>query len=92
MARLRFFQDTLIQGIPKKVRPMHPAWAFSLEVVMGIIVGLVAAIVATIIVRGLTRSAPIKHFDGDFVSPSYRAKVARQCRNEFDANRLMTSR
>jgi len=59
---------------------------------MEMIVGLVAAMVATLIVRGLTRRTPKPHFDGEYISSSYRAKVARQCRNEFDANRLMTSR
>lgn len=57
---------------------------------MEIIVGLLSALVAVTLVRGLTRRAPQKHFDGEFVSPAYRAKVARQCRNEFDANRLMS--
>ena len=59
---------------------------------MEILVGFAAAMVATLIVRGLTRRAPKPHYDGEFVSPTYRAKVARQCRNEFDANRLMTGR
>ncbi len=57
---------------------------------MEIIVGLVSALVAALIVRGLTRRAPKQHFDGEFISPSYKARTARQCRNEFDANRLMS--
>lgn len=56
---------------------------------MEILVGLVAALVAVMIVSGLTRRATPKHFDGEYVSPSYRAKLARQSRSEFDANRLM---
>ena len=62
---------------------------------MEIIVGLVAAIVATMIVRGLLcgTARPVAHrFSGEFVSPGYRARTARQCRSEFDAHRMMASK
>lgn len=61
---------------------------------MEIIVGMVAALVATLIVRGLLvgTARPVHHFSGEYVSPSYRARVARQCRNEYDANRIMASK
>lgn len=62
---------------------------------MEIIVGMVAALVATLIVRGILcgTARPVTHQNaGEYVSPSYRARTARQCRSEFDANRIMASK
>lgn len=85
-----------MSGYPEKSLLMQSRMGFLIEdTVMEILVGLVAAIVATLIVRGLlvgTARPVTRRHSGEYVSPSYRARVARQCRNEFDANRIMASK
>jgi hypothetical protein len=56
---------------------------------IAMIVGLASAAALALILSGFSCRTNKHHHDGVYVSQSYRNRLDRQCRTEFDANRLM---